>query len=126
MAMLDFISKKRDWHRIEYTLANRRNIQNLITIFIENHIDIILYNLIPFNEKIVGEAKAWGIEGDPAFITVDNSESGSEFKINYYSKEDDVYDFFKENFFEKFKPETLSFLFNALEPTGASSNNNKM
>lgn len=119
MTMLDALSKKRRWHQIEYSFINRMNFQNLIKIFRENHIEIISFEppaekINPFEENIIGKAEAWGTGGEPAYINVKNSKSGSEFKI-YYLDFDEDYNFFEENFFEKFKPESLSFLFNAFE-----------
>ncbi|MGB2727568.1 MAG: caspase family protein [Halobacteriota archaeon] len=121
MTMLDSLSKKRRWHQIEYTFTNRMNFQKLIKIFRENHIEIISFKppaekINPLEENIIGKAEAWGIGGKPAHINVKNSESGSKFKI-YYLDFDEDFKFFENNFFEKFKPESLSFLFNAFEDT---------
>ena len=121
MMMLESLSKKRHWHQIGYTFTNRMNFQNLIKIFRENHIEIISFKppaeeINPLEESIIGKAEAWGTGGEPAYINVKNSKSGSEFKI-YYLYADRNYKSFEENFFEKFKPESLSFLFNAFEDT---------
>jgi len=114
--ILDSLSKEFGWNRITYQLTNEINFGKLVKIFREKDVEITSYIPMPSTPYIVkagsitGVSEAWGAGYHNARILLENRKDCSLLQIDYLGGVE-----FERDFFEKFNPETISFLFEALE-----------